>query len=427
KPFNGAELLARVRTHLELKHTQNKLISTNKKLALEVEERKQAEAKVKTLYQELLNDMKTAALVQSYLIPSGIRFLENFVFSSYYSPSSDVGGDLFDIIPLGNHRYILYIADISGHGIKAALLMTAVNSIIRMIVSVSEDGNPGAILEKLNYTIMGNLFSHTKHYMTILMGLLDMESKTFSYINAGHPPFIGYNHETNCTKIFLDEKGAIPIGWKKNFQYAKEPVQTIALDSETTYLLYTDGIFESFTKNAEELGIHGLASFIEKLNMNDSHFFIPQKIKKGLIDKDYNTSADDFTLMGFSMMEESLSRNSSTDNFRIIQFKPEIGRKQEYLQEGLQFIADKSEDAEKRALFEQLFRDSLKYTLERCRDISEEMMITFVLKSGKQSELHVFDYGQPWDSERLPDIPAEDIRSFQVRRWVNINETVISI
>ncbi|MCF7944602.1 MAG: PAS domain S-box protein, partial [Spirochaetia bacterium] len=117
------------------------------------------------LYNNLMEDLDTAQSVQNFLLPAWFINDDDILFSSDYSPSSKIGGDLFDMIRLDNDSYVMYIGDISGHGVQAALTMTAVKSIINMTLEQDDIyKHPEKVISTLNSFLSKELFD--ENYMT---------------------------------------------------------------------------------------------------------------------------------------------------------------------------------------------------------------------------------------------------------------------
>ncbi|HCX72551.1 MAG TPA: hypothetical protein DHM37_02435, partial [Candidatus Cloacimonas sp.] len=120
--------------------------------------------------ENLLRELEIAASVQQYLLPNWLVYEKEIVFSSAYTPSSEVGGDIFDIKKISSSRYVLYVGDISGHGVQAALLMTAVRSTISMLVdNMKTRLEPYKIVNELNRIISKELFH--RNYLTMVFAI----------------------------------------------------------------------------------------------------------------------------------------------------------------------------------------------------------------------------------------------------------------
>lgn len=266
-------------------------------------QRKRAAEEIENLYNSLKQEIELASSVQTYLVPQWLKLEENILFSSIYNPSSTIGGDLFDILKISDVEYVFYVGDISGHGVKAALMMTAVKSIISMLIE-SEKRNlcPHYIINRLNKILCRRLFH--SDYMTISLGLINLKKNEIRYINAGHPSLIEFDMARSKAKISGD-KGAIPVGWDENFNYKKEHEDLIKFEENKTYILYTDGIFECENPQGEQLGLAGFLKFLEEQTEIESGIILPHMFKQRLMDLNFDVSSDDFTMLTFQKNKQN--------------------------------------------------------------------------------------------------------------------------
>ena len=263
--------------------------------------------KINELYNSLVKDMETAGSVQEYLLPDNLIIEKELFLTSTYVPSSKIGGDLYDIIKISEDEYISYIGDISGHGVKAALLMTAVKTTINRIIEDENLHEPYLILNRLSNILTRELFSGD--YMTLLLFYINCRENKLRLLNAGHPPLIIYNKKEKSITSYHRE-GSIPIGWIYNYLYTPDEEAEIVFDHDQIMFLYTDGLFECENSNGKELGIEGLKQFIEDNISDSSTVTLPTKIRDTMIDNNYDISSDDFTLLAFSRIPDSSMPNS---------------------------------------------------------------------------------------------------------------------
>lgn len=259
--------------------------------------RKSNEDHLKQMYDSLLKELDIASSVQQYLLPDWITQKSGFVFSSTYKPSSLIGGDLFDIIEVNEYQTVVYIGDISGHGVQAALMMTAVKSIINMIISTNKgDLSPSGILQRLNQILSAELFHD--NYLTIFLCIIDTSAHIIKYFNAGHPPLIQFDTKTKEVET-IDEGGSIPVGWSLQFDYEKEDEGVVECSEDKIFMLYTDGIFECENEQGEQFGMKGFSEFLKEQSGEASIISLPGRFKKHLEDGKYDITTDDFTLLAF--------------------------------------------------------------------------------------------------------------------------------
>jgi serine phosphatase RsbU (regulator of sigma subunit)/anti-sigma regulatory factor (Ser/Thr protein kinase) len=259
--------------------------------------------KIENLYNSLKQDIDLASSVQSYLIPPWLLYKEKILFSSIYQPSTTIGGDLFDILQISENKFVVYVGDISGHGVKAALMMTAVKSIISMLIKDEKENlDPHFIVTRLNRILCKELFF--EDYMTLALGVIDLEKNEIRILSAGHPSLLEYDMNSGTTKL-VGENGAIPVGWKEDYEYSIEEEDVVAITDNKAYLMYTDGIFECENQEEEQLGLDGFTRFLNDNSNLNCGLMMPHKFKQLLADMKYNIDSDDFTMVEFHKLPTS--------------------------------------------------------------------------------------------------------------------------
>ncbi len=194
---------------------------------------------------KMMEELMMARRVQQGIIPhiDNLPHNKRLHFATDYTSMESIGGDLYDVIKIGKNRCALLIADVSGHGVPAALITTMVK------VSFNNNSNShidtGEICFKINkelYQLIGDL----DYYLTAYYGIIDLETGIFKFTNAGHHPAILYRKATKEI-ISLDSYGTF-IGAFEDVQFNTESVQ---LEEGDRILLYTDGIVETRNKSGE--------------------------------------------------------------------------------------------------------------------------------------------------------------------------------
>ena len=184
-----------------------------------------------------------------------------FAFETAWHPAGAVAGDWFDFIDLGNQRYGIALADVSGKGMPAALLMSATRALLRSIAPLH--ASPAQTLEHLNRSLTEDF--PTGKFVTMIYGILDASTREITVSSAAHlPPLVINGH---CA--FLDLETGLPLG----LGASSYPERTITLGPGTRLLFYTDGITEAMNATDEE---YGPARLIE-------HFVQPEACVDSLI------------------------------------------------------------------------------------------------------------------------------------------------
>ena len=248
---------------------------------------------------EIKQDLALARTVQEYLLPEWLLISDDLIFSTAYIPSLDVGGDLFGYYPVDKDTFVFYLGDVSGHGLKAAMLMMAANSTINMLIDQAKpEINPAQILTRLNKILCQYLFINN-NYMTIILGTVNLITNEIRYIRAGHPEIIVFDHQELKARLIDNDKGNIPVGWMPNHIYTETDENSLYIKDNQTIFIYTDGLFECTRSDNSRLGQEALL-----IELNDkipfTHPFTTslefmEHIKKS----GYDISQDDFTLVSF--------------------------------------------------------------------------------------------------------------------------------
>lgn len=192
--------------------------------------------------QRLEKDLETARNIQNNLLPKSFPALSNFEIAAYNKSARMVGGDYYDIVKLDDDKVLFAIADVSGKGVQAALLMANIQaflkSICKMNLPLADATNLINDLVAEN-TTMGS-------FITFFWGIINNSKKEIIYVNAGHnPPLHVRNGE--ITKL---KKGGMILGVMQTVvPYLAETVQ---LQSGDAIILFTDGITEAMNEKWEE-------------------------------------------------------------------------------------------------------------------------------------------------------------------------------
>ena len=217
-----------------IKHLQ--FIQTMTNIILVAIENKRL-AKEKTKQEDFMADLHLAARMQKLLIPenSELPKEKHLAAAGYYQPHMYVGGDFYDFIPLSDTEYGFAIADVTGKGVSAALLMSNLQANLRALFT-SEIPLPDLVNE-LNAKVID--IAEGDRFITMFVGRYNATTKTISYINAGHEPplFVFENREKNYLK-----NGCVGLGMLDTI-----PAITtgeVSFEGTARLICYTDGIIE---------------------------------------------------------------------------------------------------------------------------------------------------------------------------------------
>lgn len=217
-------------------------------LLSDITEQKKLEDELMKHYEKLKADIEFAKQIQNRALPIDGIYWDALELNSIYDPSEDLGGDLFDVIRLNDRESLIYIADVSGHGITSSLLTVFLRQMVRGRVGERKVDLKEvlSILQK-SYNELG---LDKEQYLTILFCVYDKERKEATFLNAGH----------NCLPIIIKSSGEIqeievkglPVCTLMKKLSHKEV--TVPVETGDRIILYTDGITEACNEKREAFG-----------------------------------------------------------------------------------------------------------------------------------------------------------------------------
>src|SRR3954469_2694213 len=232
KPFSPAVMKARVHTHLVLRETREKL--AQQLLAIQKE-------------------LETARLIQQSILPEAVPQIDGLDIAARYVPMTAVAGDFYDFIGVDSQHVGILVADVSGHGMPAALIASMLK--IALAAQSAHAQDPARVLQGLNQALCGK-FQH--HYVTAAYVFVDMERRTLSYAGAGHPPLLMWGAASPGVRD-VTENGLF-LGM---FEFATYSSVNVSLAPGDRGLLYTDGISETNNPEGAEFGSERFPQFLE--------------------------------------------------------------------------------------------------------------------------------------------------------------------
>lgn len=238
---------------------------------------------------QLESELELSQIVQRSLLPQRIPSISGFDIAAFSRPAQIVSGDYFDFLQFKDGTHGLVVADVSGHGVSAGMVMTSLQMAFKTLTP--ENSSPSTVLERINHIYLHNATFST--FVTIFFASLDPKTKVLSYANAGHNPPLVYRPGTN-EMIWLKPTGAA-VGLLEHFNVRPASFQLITGD---ILLLYTDGVTEAYDPQGnEQFGFDRLANVIQS-NIDLSAEGLTNKIRETLTD--YTQGAlleDDVTLV----------------------------------------------------------------------------------------------------------------------------------
>jgi sigma-B regulation protein RsbU (phosphoserine phosphatase) len=206
--------------------------------------------------QRLENELSIAREVQEQLFPRSLPEMPGLQLAAICRPARMVSGDYYDFIRLGPSRLGIALADISGKGISAALLMASLQAALRSQAALNGQGGPAKLVARLNQHLYRN--TSEDRYATFFYAVYDAESRTLTYTNAGHlaPFFITDGHIQQ-----LDHGGTV-VGLFEEYPYEQD---TLKVDPGSVLVAFSDGLTEPENAYGEEFGMQRLRDEILRL------------------------------------------------------------------------------------------------------------------------------------------------------------------
>ena len=199
-------------------------------------------------------ELEIAKKVQNFLFPKELPKIEHLQIEAFYLPHHDVGGDYYDYIQIDENRFLACIADVSGKGVPAALLMSNFQASLRALVRQTKDLLE--IVTELNHTtfVSGN----AENFITFFAGIYDFKTKKLEYVNCGHNEII----LKNGGEVKLLNDGTTVLGMFDPLPF----IETQELEDIDEFFLfaYTDGLTETFNEKEEDFGFDRLLDIMKK-------------------------------------------------------------------------------------------------------------------------------------------------------------------
>lgn len=236
--------------------------------------------------ERLERELELGRQVQYMLIPNQLLSDSSVEINAWYQPHESIGGDYFDFAKINGTELMWCIADVSGKGVAAALLMANLQASLRAWFANTR--NPVDIVQRLNEFIWKN--TRGERYITLFLGIYETDTRLLSYVNAGHhPPILFHDNQHKLLK-----SGSIMLGAFETLPFIEMGIEQ--LSSGDFIFNYTDGLLER--KNiSEHFRDDQVAAFLHS-NLHLPIFEMHQSLLKYLEDSiKMNALCDDLTLL----------------------------------------------------------------------------------------------------------------------------------
>ena len=204
-------------------------------------------------------ELELAKGMQNLLFPSSLPNIDELEMDVMYFPHQQVGGDYYDVIWVNDSECVFCLADVSGKGVAAALVMSNLQAALRVLLKYTQ--NLAEIVIDLNQLIYDN--AKTEKFITLIIAKYNIRTRKLNYINAGHNPPILYNNED----IVLLDKGCTLLGITSPLNFIEN--DTLLLSKNAVLFAYTDGLTDIVNSTDESISLDDLKTIVSN-NRNAS-------------------------------------------------------------------------------------------------------------------------------------------------------------
>ena len=293
KPFDRSELRVRLRAGERIIQLERSLAARNQELGKANE--------------RMRRDLEAAAKIQQSLLPTEMPAMKGVHFAWRYEPCDELAGDSLNVFPIDDRYVCIYVLDVVGHGVPAALLSVAVTRSLTLgtdrsslVTQPSKDPpgytltSPAEVARRLN-VIYPMDASEAGQYFTIIYGILDAQTDQFRFVAAGHPAPILVRHD-GTTELLGDP--AFPIGIIEGTDYEET---TVDLRPGDRLYMHSDGVNEERNGAGEQFGEERLTATIttgRDLTLQESVDSIIHDVMSWRGDENFT---DDVSVLGVEM------------------------------------------------------------------------------------------------------------------------------
>ena len=235
KPIQAEEVLARVETHLT---------------------RQYLEREIRRSRDSLDRELANAAGMQRLILPTSLPRHPSLEFGAYYRTSRHAGGDYYDVLDLGSGRYGLMVADVSGHGASAAIVMAMIRAVLHTLPSLD---HPPTVLQRINQHF--RYLWETGMFATAVYGILDAERQVLQLSCAGHPPPLLARRHAGTVALPVD--AVVPL---LLMDLGEIPCTEHVLRAGDRIALFTDGVLERQAVDGTMYEQSRLTSAVDKVS-----------------------------------------------------------------------------------------------------------------------------------------------------------------
>lgn len=202
----------------------------------------------------LESELELSQVVQRALLPQRVPSIAGVELAAFSRPAEIIGGDYFDFFKFSDGSHGIVIADISGHGVSAGMLMSSLQTAIQTLAP--DTASPAEVLKRINRFYIHNINFAT--FVTVFLAKLDLNSRTLTYVNSGHNPPAVFRRSEGMVNWLTRTAPAVGLD-----EHYSPRTESMTLGEGDVLLLYTDGLTEALNNDMEQFGMERLAEFLQ--------------------------------------------------------------------------------------------------------------------------------------------------------------------
>ncbi len=209
--------------------------------------------------EKLAKEVEVASQIQKTLLPRELPTVAGLELQAFYRAAEAIGGDLYDVFPVGEGRFCLAVADVSGKGVPASLVMSVLRTNIRILAV--EGSSARETLVKVNKHVQGNIPAGM--FITVLLMVFDCSTQKVTLASAGHNPMLLFRAEEGTVNMINPPGMPLGMPMTPGVSFAdglKE--ETLVLKRGDGFIIYSDGVTEAADRNGERYGVERLAQLL---------------------------------------------------------------------------------------------------------------------------------------------------------------------
>ncbi len=246
--------------------------------------------------ERMAKEIEVASQIQKTLLPVRLPHLPGLEVDAFYRAASMIGGDLYDVFDIGSSRCCLVVADVSGKGVPASLVMSMLRTVIRIFAKDSNSARDTIL--SVNEYLSGNM--PRGMFVTVLMAIFDSSTRKLDFVSAGHNPLLLYKSATRKV-VKLNPSGmplGVPVTLEEDFGDALESFD-LQLDEGDLFFIYTDGITEAVDREGNQFGMERMIDFLQSCQASD------KKTEIKALSKEIINQVDSFS--GFAQQRDDIT------------------------------------------------------------------------------------------------------------------------